>query len=93
MINGKTLLCIVDYHSKFPIMKKVNSLLADDLLQMTKLIFVEYGLPEKTIHGGEFKAFCRKRNSQQAITLSYHQQSNGQMEAGIIICEAYHKMH
>ena len=25
MINGKILLCIVDYHSKFPIMEKVNS--------------------------------------------------------------------
>ena len=26
ILNGKTLLCIVDYHSKFPIVKKVNSL-------------------------------------------------------------------
>ena len=35
MINSKTLLCIVDYHSE-----KVNSLSADNLVQMTKLIFV-----------------------------------------------------
>ena len=41
MINGKTLLCITNYHSKFPMAKKVNSLLADDLGQMTKLIFAE----------------------------------------------------
>ena len=41
MINGKTLLWIVDYHSKFPIVKQVNSLSADDVVQMTKLICVE----------------------------------------------------
>ena len=34
MVNGKTLLCTVDYHSKFPILKKVHSLSADDLVQM-----------------------------------------------------------
>ena len=44
MIYGKTLLCIVDYHSKFLIVKK--SLSADELVQMTKLIFAEYGFPK-----------------------------------------------
>ena len=28
VINNKTLLCVVDYHSKFPIVKKVKNLLA-----------------------------------------------------------------
>ena len=32
MINNKTLLCIVDYHSKFPIVKTLKSLSTDDLL-------------------------------------------------------------
>ena len=44
MINNKTLLCIVDYHSKFPIVKKVSSLSADELVQTTKLMFAEYGV-------------------------------------------------
>ena len=46
MINGKTLLYVVDYHSKFPIVKKVNDLSADSLVQMAKLIIAEYGLPK-----------------------------------------------
>ena len=46
MINGNTLLCIVDYHSKFPIMKKVNSLSPDNLVQTAKLIFAEHRLPK-----------------------------------------------
>ena len=49
MINGKTILCIVDHHSKFPKVKKVNSLSADDLMQMAKLICATYGLPKKII--------------------------------------------
>ena len=49
MINGEILLCIVDYHSKFPIVKKVNSLSADDLVRMTNLILAESGLPEKNV--------------------------------------------
>ena len=36
MINNKTLLCIVNNHSKFPIVKKMNSLQVDDLLQTSK---------------------------------------------------------
>ena len=42
MVKDKTLLCIVDCYSKFPIAKKVCSLSADDLVQMAKLIFAEY---------------------------------------------------
>ena len=44
MINNKMLLCIVDYYSKFPIVK-VSSLAVDNLGQMAKMIFAEYGLP------------------------------------------------
>ena len=49
IINNKTLLCIVDYYSKFPVETKVISLSAGDLVQMTKLIFVEYMFRKKTV--------------------------------------------
>ena len=42
MINGKTILCIVDSHNKFPIVKKLNSLSTDNRVQTAKLIFAEY---------------------------------------------------
>ena len=38
VINKKTILCIVDYHSKFPMIKKVNNLSPDNLVQTTRLI-------------------------------------------------------
>ena len=90
MINGTSLLCIIDNHSKFPKVKKVNSLSADDLLQMAKLTFAEYRLPKKIVPclGTNFmaetlKTFCRRINIQQAITLSYHHQNSGRVEACI----------
>ena len=77
------LFCFVEYHSKFPIVKKVNSLSADNLVQATQQIFAEYGLPKKIVSyvgtnftSETFKDFCRKMNLQQTITLSYHYQSN-----------------
>ena len=41
MVNNKMLLCIIDYYSKFLIVKKVDDLVADDLLQMARMIFAE----------------------------------------------------
>ena len=50
IINIKTLLYTVDHHNKFPIVKKkVNSPSTDILVQMTKLIFAECGLPKKIV--------------------------------------------
>ena len=66
MIYNKMLLHIVDYYSKFPVVKKVGSHAADDLVQMTKIIFAEYGLPEQIISDAgisfiseKFRHFCR----------------------------------
>ena len=47
MINNENLLCIVDYYNKFPVVKKVESMLAKDLIQATKVVFAEIGIPPK----------------------------------------------
>ena len=49
MINNKMLLCTVDYYRKFPVVRKVGKIAAGDLVQMTKMIFAECGLPKKII--------------------------------------------
>ena len=74
MINYSMLLCIVNY-STFPVLMMVGSLAADDLVQMTKMIFVEYGLPEKILSDAGmnltsemFKQFCRQMSIQQSMT-------------------------
>ena len=41
-LNNKHYLCIVDYHSKFPIIKKTEDFSAESLILMCKVIFAEY---------------------------------------------------
>ena len=67
MVKKKTLWHTIDYHSKFPIAKKVSGLSADGLVQMAKLIFTEYELPKKTVSDAGtnlmsemFTEFCRR---------------------------------
>ena len=71
MINNENLLFIVDYYSKFPAVKKIASLSADDQVYAAKMIFAEFGLPWKIIWDvgtslilETFKEFCRKPNIQ-----------------------------
>ena len=49
MINYKNLLCIVYYYSKFPVVKKVTGLSADNLVHAAKMTFTEFVLPRKII--------------------------------------------
>ena len=54
MVNNKTLLCIVDYYSKFPTVK-VTNLSVDDLVQIAKMIFAEYELANKNCFSCRYK--------------------------------------
>ena len=87
-LKNKHYLCIVDYHSKFPIIKKAENLSADSLLLTCKVIFVEYRIPKKIMSdvgdnfiSDKFKTFCKSPNIAQVFSSSYHHQSNGQVEA------------
>ena len=66
-LNNKHYLCIEDYHSKFPIIKKTY-LSADSLILTCNFI------------SDKFKIFCKTLNIEQAFSSSYHHQSNGQVE-------------
>ena len=46
-INNNTLLHIVHYYSKFRIVKEADGLSADDLIKATKIVYAEFGLPNK----------------------------------------------
>ena len=89
-LNNKCYLCIVDYHSKFPVIKKTENLSADSLILMCKVIFAEYRLPKKKMSDSgsnfvsdKFKTFCKSLNIEQAFSLAYHHLSNGHVEACI----------
>ena len=59
--NNKNYLCIVDYHSKCPVVKRT-----DNLIATAKVIFAEYGIPQKLMSDAgtnfvsdKFRKFCR----------------------------------
>ena len=89
-LNNKHYLCIVDYHSKFPIIKKAEDISAESLILTCKPIFAEYGIPKKIMSdvgsnfiSDKFKTICENLNIEQDFLSSYHHQSNGQVEASI----------
>ena len=43
-VKNKTLLFIIDYCSKFPIVKRADSLAADDLVKAAQYVFAEFRL-------------------------------------------------
>ena len=66
-LNNKNYLCIVDYDSKFPIVKKVEDMSAASLILACKVIFSEFGLLKKMMSdvgsnfiSDTFKQFCKK---------------------------------
>ena len=43
--NNKNYLCIVDYHCKFPAIKRMEGLSMGSRIATIKIIFAEYGIP------------------------------------------------
>ena len=89
-LNNKYYLCIVDYHSQFPIVKRAEDMSAENLILACKVIFSEYGLPKRIMSdaGGNFisdnfRQFCKCMNIEQVTSSSYYHQSNGEVEAYI----------
>ena len=89
MINNENLY-IIDYFSKFPVVKRVESLSAKDLMQAAKVVFAEFGLAKKLVSDAgtnfvseHFKEFCRHMNTDLVVTSLYHHQSKSMMEAFI----------
>ena len=72
-LHNKNYLCAVDYHSKFPVIKKMEDLSADSLILTCKIFFSEHGLPKKMSGAGtnfisdKFKRFCQNLNIEQVV--------------------------
>ena len=88
--NNVNYLCVVDYNSKFPIVRKLQGLLTEHLINAVTAIFAEYGILQKIMSNAgtnfvseRFRQFCKSINIEQAVSLAYHHQSNGQVEACI----------
>ena len=88
--NNKNYLCIIDYHSEFPAVKRMEGLSTENLITTAKVIFAEYGIPQKFMSDAgtnfisdRFRKFCSSLNIKQAVLSAYHHQSNGQVKACI----------
>ena len=73
--NNKNYLCIVDYHSKFPVVKRLEGLSAESLITTIKVIFTEYGIPHKLMSdtgmnfiSDKFQKFCNSISVEQAVS-------------------------
>ena len=87
--NNKNYLCIVDYHSKFPVAKRLEGLSAESLITTIKVKFTEYGIPHKLMSDAgtnfvsdKFWKFCNSINVEQTVSLAYHHQNNERAEFG-----------
>ena len=74
-LNKRNYMCIVDYHSKFPVVKGMDRLTADSLIAAVKFILEDYGIPHRIMSDGEsnftsekFKNFCNSINIKQAVS-------------------------
>ena len=45
--NNRNYLCVIDYNSKFPIIKRLEGLSVENLINTVKIIFAKYGIPQK----------------------------------------------
>ena len=61
-------------------MKKSDSLTADDLVKVAKKIISDAGI---NFTLSTFTQFCRQMKLEQLVALSYHHQSNSQVEEWI----------
>ena len=88
--NNKNYLCTVDYHSKFPIVNRLEGLSAENLIATIKVIFTKYGIPHKLMSDAgtnfvsdKFWKCCNSINVEQVVSSAYHHQSNCQVGACI----------
>ena len=89
-LKNKHYLCIVDYNSKFPVIKRLEGRSADNLINVVKIIFTKYGIPRNIMSdvgtnfiADRFWQFCKLIYIEQAISSEYHHQSNEQVKACI----------
>ena len=78
-LNNKNCLCIIDYHSKFPVRKRMQGLSPESLITKIKVIFAKYDILHRLISDADskfvsekFKSFCSSLNIEQAMSSSYH---------------------
>ena len=86
-LDKKIYLCVVDHHSKFPIVKELLDNSMHSLKEAFKDIISEHGIFGELVSDAgtnftsdEFPKFCKMLDIKSKITSSYQHSSNGQVE-------------
>ena len=67
-LNNKNYLCVVDYHSKFLVIKRMEGLSAECLMTTVKIIYAEYSIPHRLMSDAGTISF--QRSSKVSATVS-----------------------
>ena len=85
--KNNTFLCIVDYYTKFHVLKETNSLSAANLIRSVKIVFAVFELPKEImLDAGTYfisykcRQYCRQLNIEHAITSFDLHQSSKQVD-------------
>ena len=86
-LNNMDYLLIVDYYSRFPVLRKLCSLTSKTVIRHFKEVFAEFGIPKTIISDGgtqftsqEFKDFASLWNIEHKTSSPRNPQSNGLAE-------------
>ena len=71
--NNKNYLCVVEYLSKFPVIKRIEGLSTESLITTTKVIFEEYGISHKIMSDAGTNFFQASSESSAAGSTSSKQ--------------------
>ncbi|CAE1286759.1 unnamed protein product [Acanthosepion pharaonis] len=86
-LNRHSYLLIVDYYSKYPFIRKLREFSSKEVIDLTKQIFAEQGVPERLISDNEphfssqhFKEFAKAWDFEHITSSPKYPQSNGMAE-------------
>ena len=88
--NNESYLLISDYHSKFPVIRKLRNIQSNTVIAHLKSIFEEHGIPNKIVTGNDtqftssgFAEFSRTYGFEHVTTSPYYSQANGFIERNV----------
>ncbi|XP_031347080.1 uncharacterized protein K02A2.6-like [Photinus pyralis] len=89
-LNGQKYLIVIDAHTKWLEVIKVNSTTADNIASKLMKLFSQLGWPDSVVSdngppftSSDFKTFLKNNGIRQLFTPPYHPQSNGAAENAV----------
>ena len=90
--RGKNYVVAIDYHSKFIVMREIQSLRSSEVIKELKSIFSEEGLPDELVtdngpcyRSSEFAEFTSSWDIEHTTSSPMYARSNGQAESAVKI--------